>query len=238
MDNSNSQLSPLSDPTIQIQHRRKQGIALSAIIVAGIAFFIGWMPFFGLIMGGSAVVLAVIALLKKQSKALSITALTLGALAAVTSIVITAIAFSTTDWNQVSAETSLRSNEQNANEKIETPAPKPSKSPAPEKNPEPEPTKKPDPKPSETPSPEPATNATSGGMTAGMAEVACENAAKQTIPGSIDFHWWGGSLAQTLENDAWFMKVEITPKGQARMVMECTVTGSESAPQLLNLDIY
>lgn len=238
MNIENNESYVLHAPQVATRMTTRKGIAVAALVVGVLAFFIGWVPFFGLVVGCCAVILGVVALLKKQQKALSVTAISLGALAVVTSIVVTVIALSVTDWEDLGSTTPAASGEQSPAERIETPAPDPLETTKPEKKPEPQPTKKPEPKPSSAPSPEPVTNATSGGMTAGMASVACENALKQAVPGDVKFHWFGGTLAETLENDAWFLKVEFTPKGLDRMVMECTVTGSESAPQILEFDVY
>lgn len=72
--------------------RKPQGLAIAALIVGIVAFFIGWMPFFGFLVGMTAVVLGIIAIVKKQPKGLAVTGLVLGGLAAATSIVITIVA--------------------------------------------------------------------------------------------------------------------------------------------------
>lgn len=73
-----------------------KGLSLAALITGGVAFFIGWVPVLGLIVGSVAITLGVLALVKKQSKALSIVAMSLGTIAALTSLVmILVFAFAT-----------------------------------------------------------------------------------------------------------------------------------------------
>lgn len=233
---------------------RPKGLAIAAVIVAGIAFIIGWMPFFGFVVGAVAVVLAVVALVKRQPKALAVTAMALGGVAALTSVIVTGVAVASIDWSKV--EAAPKSVEtQTAPPKSEvktTPKPtaeptpketqKPEKTADPEKSPQP-PKETPKPTPKPKPKPKPEKKATSGGLTAGMAEVACEHAAEQVFTYGVKVHWLTGSIAERLEKDAWFLKVEITPKNEYGtkingVVMECTVTGSEAKPKILEFDAY
>ncbi|TXR55494.1 DUF4190 domain-containing protein [Quadrisphaera setariae] len=74
------------------------GWATGAIVTAGVAFIFGWVPVFGLLLGVAAIVLGVVALrrataLSGRGRGLGITSIVLGALAALTSIVITIAAF-------------------------------------------------------------------------------------------------------------------------------------------------
>lgn len=69
--------------------RRARGLAIAALVVGIAAALAGWAPIVGAVIGVVAIILAVIALVKKQSKPLAITGLVLGALATVTSLVIT-----------------------------------------------------------------------------------------------------------------------------------------------------
>lgn len=219
---------------------RPKGLAISAIIIGGIAFLIGWTPFFGLIAGATAVIFGIVALLKRQPKALGIIGIMLGGVAALTSIVLTVFVLASTDWNAV--ETAPKA-EQTAAEPA--PSAKPKTTPKPTQD-VPKVTSKPEKK--QTPKPEPSTpppsvETTSGGMTAGMAEVACENTAREVFPYGVEVRWFAGMIAERLENDAWFIKVEVTPTTEDGtkvdgMVMECTVTGSESAPQIVAFDAY
>lgn len=222
--------------------RRPAGLAITAISVGGVAFLIGWMPFFGLLAGLVAVVFGVVALVLKQPKALTIPAIALGGVAMVTSVTLTIFALSSTDFSSSRVESSPKPT--TTQEEEAEPSPEPEPEPAPE--PKPAPTPRPTPTPSPQPEPEPVrptVKATSGGLTEGMAEIACENYAKQIFVYGVDFHWWGESIARTLENDAWFLKVGITPRNEYGTkingaVMECTVTGSEAAPQILAFDAY
>lgn len=69
-----------------------RGLAIAALTVGIIAFFIGWLPYVGLIAGLAAVVLGIIALTKRQPKGFAVTGLTLGTLAMLASIVVTIVA--------------------------------------------------------------------------------------------------------------------------------------------------
>lgn len=68
-----------------------KGFAIAAIATGGVAFLTGLAPVFGALAGVAAIVLAVIALVKKQNKVLAWIALGLGVLAAITSITVTAV---------------------------------------------------------------------------------------------------------------------------------------------------
>jgi len=67
-----------------------KGLALAALIVGIVAFLTGLVPVFGATVGIAAIVLAVLALRKRQPKALAVTGLALGAVAVVASILVTA----------------------------------------------------------------------------------------------------------------------------------------------------
>lgn len=219
-------------------------LAIVACVVGGVAFLIGWMPFFGAIAGLTAVGLGIAALVLGQPKALSVPAIAAGGLAVIASVVVTVLAL-TLPTPSVPDPVAVPSKTQTP--RPTTPSPKPSAtvspSPKPSASSEPSATPKPSvPKPSSTPAPPPTPSstspATSGGMTRGMAEIACENAAADLFPQGVRFHWATGVLAEQLENDAWFLKVSVTPKKAADVTVECTLTGSESSPKLLAFDVY
>ncbi|WDH78222.1 hypothetical protein PTQ19_11940 [Microbacterium esteraromaticum] len=65
------------------------GLAITALIIGIVAFFIGWIPVLGLLLGVAATVLAILAITRIQSKAMSVVGLVLGVLAAATSLVVT-----------------------------------------------------------------------------------------------------------------------------------------------------
>jgi hypothetical protein len=67
-----------------------KGLALAALVVGIVAFLTGLVPVFGAIVGIAAIVLAVLALRKRQPKALAVTGLALGAVAVVASVLVTA----------------------------------------------------------------------------------------------------------------------------------------------------
>jgi hypothetical protein len=70
---------------------RSAGLAITALIIGIVAFVSGWVPVWGLIVGGAGVALGAIALAKKQSVGMAITGLILGGLAFLTSLVTTII---------------------------------------------------------------------------------------------------------------------------------------------------
>jgi hypothetical protein len=67
-----------------------KGLALAALVVGIVAFLTGLVPVFGAIVGIAAIVLAVLALRRRQPKALAVTGLALGAVAVVASVLVTA----------------------------------------------------------------------------------------------------------------------------------------------------
>lgn len=87
---------------------RSNGLAIAALVVGVVAFLTGLIPWVGLLLGVAAVVLGVIALVKRQSKALSITGTALGAVAAITGLIV-AIVFSAALVSAGSASSSQRS---------------------------------------------------------------------------------------------------------------------------------
>ncbi|WP_119455541.1 DUF4190 domain-containing protein [Clavibacter lycopersici] len=71
---------------------RPQGLAIAALVVGILAFLAGLAPVIGIVMGAAAVVLGILAVRRRQSKGMAITGLSLGAMAAVSSLAVT-IAF-------------------------------------------------------------------------------------------------------------------------------------------------
>ena len=68
---------------------KPKALALSALIVGIIAFLTGLLPVVGIVIGIAAIVLGVLALVRKQSKGMSITGIILGAIAALASVAMT-----------------------------------------------------------------------------------------------------------------------------------------------------
>ena len=86
---------------------RPKGLAIAALVVGIVAFLSGLVPVFGLIAGAAAVVLGILALRRAQGKGMAITGLSLGAVAAVTSLFVTiafAAALSSTSASTGTAE--------------------------------------------------------------------------------------------------------------------------------------
>lgn len=69
------------------------GFALTALIVGSVAFLMGLAPVAGAVVGIAAIVLAILALVKKQNKVMAWIGLSLGTVATVTCIIFTSIIF-------------------------------------------------------------------------------------------------------------------------------------------------
>lgn len=70
-------------------HTATNGLAVASMVVGLVAFFSGWVPFWGLLTGIAAIVLGVIALKKPTGKGLSVTGIVTGGIAALTSVLFT-----------------------------------------------------------------------------------------------------------------------------------------------------
>lgn len=68
---------------------KPKALALSALIVGIVAFLTGLLPVVGIVIGIAAIALGVLALVRKQSKGMSITGIILGAIAALVSVAMT-----------------------------------------------------------------------------------------------------------------------------------------------------
>jgi hypothetical protein len=79
-------------PPAPIPGRPPRGYAAGALILGVIAFFNGFLPIVGIVLGLPAVVLGVVALQKKQPKHFAITGIATGAVGALSSVLAT-IAF-------------------------------------------------------------------------------------------------------------------------------------------------
>lgn len=69
---------------------KPKGLAIAALIVGILAFLTGLLPVVGAVLGIVAVILGIVAVVKRQSKGMAITAIVLGAIATVVSIVMAA----------------------------------------------------------------------------------------------------------------------------------------------------
>ncbi|MBB6390879.1 DUF4190 domain-containing protein [Microbacterium thalassium] len=65
---------------------KRNGLAVSALVVGIAAFATGWIPFLGAALGIAAVTLGIVALVRRQSKGFGITGLALGAVGLVASV--------------------------------------------------------------------------------------------------------------------------------------------------------
>lgn len=128
----------------------KRGLAIAALITAGIAFFIGWIPIFGAIVGVVAIFLGIGALVRGQNKVLSVVAIAAGSLAVITSVVVTIIISVGNGQDPVAApgQTSAPAAPAESEEAEPEPAPTVDETPTPSTEPTPTPT------PTEEPGPD------------------------------------------------------------------------------------
>ncbi|MBF4571660.1 DUF2510 domain-containing protein [Herbiconiux sp. VKM Ac-1786] len=124
-----------------------QGLAIAALIVGIVAFLTGLVPWLGLLLGVGAVLLAVFALKNKQPRVLAFIGLALGAIAALTGLIV-AIVFGAALSNPTSSgqdeivvsvplETSVEQTAAPAAEPAATATPAPSAAEQPAAEPEP-----------------------------------------------------------------------------------------------------
>ena len=114
----------------------------------------------------------------------------------------------------------------------------------PTQEPEPEitgvPTSAPAPVP--VPVPVPQELATSTGLTASFAQSACEQYGEYQFPYGFKGHWILGRLAEEIQNDQWFLKVEATVTNEydadRRLNVECFVIGTNDAPTVASFNAY
>ena len=74
-----------------VSAKKPAGLAIAALIVSIIAFLTGLIPVLGAIIGAAGIALGIMALLKRQSKGMAITALVLSGIAVISSIVTASI---------------------------------------------------------------------------------------------------------------------------------------------------
>lgn len=82
---------PIMPPTPTTDPYRSQstnGLAIAAMVVGIFAFILGWVPFIGLLLGATAVVLAIVGLKKTAGKGMSIAGLVTGGLAVLWNLVV------------------------------------------------------------------------------------------------------------------------------------------------------
>ncbi len=101
------------------------------------------------------------------------------------------------------------------------------------------------PKPSETAAPAPSAapvEATTLGLTGTYAESACDQYGSTAFPYGWDPHFVSGILADEAQGDHWFMKFEadVTDEYGAKRSaeVECTVTGTNTAPYVSEFNAY
>ncbi len=137
--------------------QKSSTLGVLALIAGILAFLLGFIPVFGVIVALAAVALSIIALIKQQPKGLSISGLVLGGIALLTSLIMTVVfAFAVTSDPDFSRGVAAAGSD---TEKTETPTPtataeEPQESTAPEKSEEPAATEKPKPESKPEPRPE------------------------------------------------------------------------------------
>jgi len=89
---------PYSYAPPALGQRTSQGLAIAALVLGLIAFLTGWIPAWGLLIGGLAVVLGGIAVAKRQSKGMAITGIVTGAIGAVSSLLWLLVLISGGTW--------------------------------------------------------------------------------------------------------------------------------------------
>ncbi len=93
-----------------------------------------------------------------------------------------------------------------------------------------------------TPAPTTERDATDGGVTFGVATVACDHAGEALYPYGWDAHWIMGKIGEEITANSYFVKasVDVTNEFDAKeeLVVECTVTGSEAEPEVTAIDVY
>lgn len=67
------------------------GLAITALVVGIVAFFGGWIPLIGLLLGIAGVITGIVALRRRQSRGFSLTGIVLSAVAIITNIIVTII---------------------------------------------------------------------------------------------------------------------------------------------------
>lgn len=131
-------------PAPVLQPVTPKGLAIAALIVGIVAFLVGLVPVLGIIAGLAGLALGIIALVKKQPKALALTGTILAGVALIASCFTTA---------GLSAAVDSVSKEITKSEATEAREGKPVEPTTPEATPEPE--EKPEPAPKPEPEPEP-----------------------------------------------------------------------------------
>jgi hypothetical protein len=84
--------------------------------------------------------------------------------------------------------------------------------------------------------------ATTGGLTGTYAQAACDQYGEQQFPYGFKGHWVLGKLAEEIQNDQWFFKIEATvTNGFAAdrdYNVECFVAGTKDAPVVTAFNAY
>lgn len=88
----------------------------------------------------------------------------------------------------------------------------------------------------------PPITATTSGLTANMAQAACNAYGQQAFPYGWDPHWIIGRLAEEIIDDRWFLKVEADLTNQYNAErsfdVECFVGGTNEAPIVEQFNAY
>jgi hypothetical protein len=90
--NPETEQAAYAQPLGTTQGHPSRKLALAAAILGGAAFFTGLVPVLGLLLAIAAVILAIMALARRQQKGLAVTGLVLGSIALLTGFIVTVVA--------------------------------------------------------------------------------------------------------------------------------------------------
>jgi hypothetical protein len=96
--------------------KASKGLGIAALVLGIVAFVFSWIPILGLLIALSAVVLGILALVKRQPKGFSITGMSLGAFALISALVFTSSFFAFVGTSTSSIESSQSSSEEQSPE--------------------------------------------------------------------------------------------------------------------------
>jgi PASTA domain len=84
--------------------------------------------------------------------------------------------------------------------------------------------------------------ATTAGLTGTYAQAACDQYGEQQFPYGFKGHWVLGKLAEEIQNDQWFFKIEATVTNEfdadRDYNVECFVSGTNDAPIVTAFNAY
>lgn len=201
-------------------------LAIVALILGGIAFLTGWIPVIGLLFGAAAIVFAVFALIKAQSKVMAIIGGAAGAIGAITSIIVLVIVIATTP---------LLTDPERYTAATPKPSPSIAPTPTPSATPTPTPTKKPA-EPDETEAP--AASALDEITAAQFLALAWED--KMIYGGTV--HWIVDRITTVNDDGTYTFKIGATVENAYGNKFDATIEGdvggTSDAPVIIDSIMY